>query len=664
MLRFTLLSLAFFFSLLSYAQTRVDKRQTRQQQKLTMRTWEDFVSHITDNEELTEDEEWMERMEELEELTLHPLNINVATKDELMQIPILDEIQATEIRDYIELHNGMKTLYELVLIETIPYTTRSFLPLFLCVGEGDIKKQKELTCKEMIADSHHEILSRIDIPLYYREGFMRKDGYHGSPLYNKTRYTFTASQHIEAGLRFERDAGERGIDSYGGQISLHNIKHLNKLIVGDYRVAFGEGLVANQGISFGKNTLQKISSNGIRPHKGTDETNFMRGVAATFKWGGISLTSFASHRLLDATLQGDSCIKTLQKSGLHRTTSERNNKENVQALTGGLHIGWKNRRWSVGATGYFMHTSLPLTRGNELYRQIAPQGDRLTALGIDYAYKGYRWSLHGETAVSPTQGGMATLNTLNWRATNRYSLTLSQRYYNRFYYSHFARAVCDNTNVQNETAVSLRLDATPIDGLHITAFGDFFLNPWPRYGLTHGSKGQDGRLEIQYDMNRNQHLFIRYNVKSKEVSQGQRVNHRVMCQWTAQHAQWTFRTTGTLHALRGSCGEALGEMVQYTATQPWKAALAACYFYTQDYDSRIFLYEPSVSQAFSMQSFFGHGLRLAASLQYNLWKQRLRFEIKYGYTQYLDGRKTQATGLQTIYSNCKNDIIVQLKLKI
>ena len=659
MLRHIFLILGFAGCILAYGQAKTDSASRHMQ-----RTWEDFVTYLSENEELAEDEEWQERLEEMEELTLHPININTATKADLLLVPLLDETQATEIREYIDRHNGMKTIYELVLIESIPYTTRSFLPLFLYVGETGTSAKKQLTFKEMLHEHHHELLTRFDIPLYYREGYMRKEGYRGSPLYNKTRYSFQATNHITASLRMERDPGERGIDSYGGQLSLHNLGHLNTLIVGDYRVSFGEGLVINQGMSFGKNTLLNIPNSGIRAHNGTDEINFMRGIASSLQWGGWNVAAFASYRCVDGTLQGDTCIKTLQKTGYHRTSSEWNNKGNVEALTGGFHLGWKNRNWSVGASGYAMHTSLPLTRGKELYRQINPEGQWQSSLGVDYAYRSYRWKIHGETAYSPSQGGIATLNNINWKATNRYTISLSQRYYNRLYYSHFARAISENTNVQNETGVTIKLDAVPIDGLQLMVFGDFFYNPWPRYGLTHSSAGQEGRFEIQYDASRKHHFFLRYNIKNKEVSKGQQLQHRILGQWTLQGTQWAFKTSAMLHALKGSIGGAIGETVHYIPGKKWKAALGTCYFNTKDYDSRIYLYEPGISQAMSMQSFYGQGIRIAGSAQFHLWKDHIRLEIKYGYTQYLDGRKTQGTGLQTIHSNCKNDISAQLKFKI
>ena len=49
---------------------------------------------------------------------------------------------------------------------------------------------------------------------------------------------------------------------------------------------------------------------------------------------------------------------------------------------------------------------------------------------------------------------------------------------------------------------------------------------------------------------------------------------------------------------------------------PIQASLAGAWFYIDNYDSRVYFYEPSVLYAFSMFSFYGKGTRLAVNLKY------------------------------------------------
>ena len=60
---------------------------------------------------------------------------------------------------------------------------------------------------------------------------------------------------------------------------------------------------------------------------------------------------------------------------------------------------------------------------------------------------------------------------------------------------------------------------------------------------------------------------------------------------------------------------------------------------------------------------FGHGIRFSGTMGYELWSKRIRLELKYAVTRYFD-RKTQSSGLQTIFSPVKNDISLQLRFRI
>lgn len=637
-------------------------------------SWEEFVDYVQQSvdhssaeDEQAADEEWLLRLEELQQLTLAPLNINTATKEELLVLSFLSEEQIDDIREYITRYHGMKTLSELQLVRSLSYFERSILPLFIYVDTTTDTAPRQLTFKEMLAQHKHEWLSRLDIPLYHRDGYLRQNGYRGARIYNRTKYTFKATKHLQAGFHFERDGGERGIDSYGGQLMLKDIGHIATLIAGDYKVGFGEGLVLNQGFSMGKSLSFAQATRGLKAMSGTDEYNFMRGAGATVRFGDVSLTAFVSRRRWDATLDKEGGVKTIIGSGYHRTDTEWQKRNGVRADVVGGDASWSHAGWHAGASGYMLRTSLPLMPGNQVYRQIYPTGNLFGVAGVHYGYASYRWQVRGETAYSTEQGGLATLHTLSFQATPRYRLTASQRYYGRRYYSFYASALSDNGKVQNETGATLRLDATPIDGLQLTAYADCFYNPWPRYGLTHSSGGAEGALTLQYALNRHNKLSARYAYKNKEYSSGQQGHHRLRLQWISQPSnRWKWQTTAMLHNLKGSCGAAIGETMHWDLVHdkfPLRSTLTGIYFYTQDYNSRVYLYEPNVVQSMSIPSFYGHGMRVAGTLRWSVWQQRLHLEVKYGFTQYFD-RSTQSSGLQTIYSRYKNDITLQMRLHI
>ena len=91
----------------------------------------------------------------------------------------------------------------------------------------------------------------------------------------------------------------------------------------------------------------------------------------------------------------------------------------------------------------------------------------------------------------------------------------------------------------------------------------------------------------------------------------------------------------------------------------WDANIA--WFQTDDYASRISLYEKGLLYGFSIPSFYGKGERFALNIRYELSKY-LIFQAKYGMTHYRD-RKTIGSGLEQINGNVKNDLYLQVRLK-
>lgn len=641
--------------------------------------WDEFVEYLSSTEEQAEEQGWADYLEELQQFHLHPINVNQANRKELQGLPLLSEEQILDIIRYVDTHRGMHTLSELILLPSIGYQQRRYLPLFLYAGPRvtgnplatDTLSHPALTLlRESFGDSHHELVSRLDIPLYHRRGYLVDNGYRGSPIYNKVYYQFAASRHVYAGIRAERDAGERGIDSYGGYVLLSDIPltqtgrlSLQKLVVGDYKLSFGMGLLLNQAFYMGKTNATLRMGTGIRPLRGMDEFNFLRGAATTLALGDYSLSLFYSHRWWDATLSADqSSVTTIVEGGYHRTQTEWQKKGAVGVDAMGANMAWSHDKLQVSLSGYYLQTDKPLVPGTAPYRQIYPQGSHFKAASLSYGYHAYRWRFMGEVAYNGS--GLATLNTLQWILSQRYRLLAVQRYYNYHYHSFFSSAITESGGVQNENGGMLRLEARPLDGVTLTAYADFFYNPWPRYGLTHSSKGWDMMAETTFDVSRSCILSLRYNAKKKENSSGSPVHHRLRLQWRATPSEaWHFTTSVLLHTLPGSRGEALGQTIRFAPSSgQWRISISGLYFHTTSYDSRVYLNEPNLTSSAYIPSFSGHGMRATGVLQY-LPCNPLRLELKYGVTRYFD-RETQGSSLQTIYSPVKNDVSLQAILKI
>ena len=635
-------------------------------------TWQDFVEDVSDDE-YAEQEGWADMMEELAVLASHPMDINTATREQMQKLPFLTDEQIEDIQEYVFVHNGMRSLSELLAISSIDSRTRQFLSIFLTAKIWPGQKKDSISLKTLLRDAKHEVGTRMDIPLYYRLGYSyapQDGGYRGSALYNNVRYQLESRNRLSLGLAAEKDQGEPfrgngGWDHYGVHLMVRNMGHLRTAVVGDYKMGFGEGLVVNSGFTTGKNSVMKRPSQGIRAKRGMDEVNYFRGVAATVGIGKMNLSTWLSHRRLDASMNDGGTVRTLQTSGLHRTTQELDQKRQAGSTTAGANLSWKNKHFHAGTTGYYQHFQHALNPGTAIYRRIQPRGRHFGVVGLNYGYTHPWFSLTGETAYSTERGGWATLERMSWKVNSRYTLSGSYRFYSYKYYSFYAAALSENSDVQNESGATLRLDATPVDRLTLTAYADFFYNPWPRYTLTHSSRGQEVMLTAEYHLTRTDRLAVRYQMKRKERSDQMQLHNRLRLVYTRQQGPcWQLQSTLQMHALDRSSGAgwSVAQRARFRKSNVQASALMT-YFHTPDYDTRLFQYEPLLTNMFRYPSLYGHGLRLAATVHYALWQSRLLIEVLYGMTRYFD-RQTQSSGMQEIRSPWKQDISVQLRLRI
>lgn len=656
-------------SLLSHAQHKALKPYS----------WDEFVQEILDGASVEEDEEASAlaninegQLRELEDMHNHPFSLPMATEEQLAQLPFLDDEAIDQIMTYIRRHKGIAAWGELVLIPYLSTEMVKALPLFCTLEkapENGEKRQRK---------TKHEISSRMEIPLYYRKGFLAgslKGGgraYAGDLLYHNMRYKME-SRHVDVGVHTEKDPGETFYDSYGGYVRLHDYGMMKEALLGDFRIGFGEGLVLGS-YGYGKSALTMRTAQGTRPQTGMSEAGFMRGAALTLGEGQWTGTFFVAYNTMDGTLSSadSTAVQTVVTSGLHRTAAERAKKGNLHEFVTGGHLQWENKHWYVGMTGYYSRMDkelLPYAKPTltNIYRDIFPRGNHWGIIGTNYGYKSYRWTFAGETALATEHADVATVNRVAYSHSRNLQLAVVGRYYGDRYYSRYSAALSENSRDQNETGILLRVTARPADAWVVQAYVDFFYFHWPRYGQTSSDAGQDFMAQATWTVNQRHTLMMRYQLKRKELRDIMQNNHVTKVQWTWNaNKNIRFSTTGNIHGLATTQKGRLGWGIMENIRGLWlkerlTGSLAAGYFCTDDYDARVYLYEPALWNASSYNTYYGKGMRLALALR---WQEKhWMVEAKYGMTHYLD-RETIGTGQQMIFAPTKQDVSVQMRIRL
>lgn len=649
--------------------------------------WDELLQELMDEQVSDEDGEdaWAELLEELVDLHEHPLDINSTTIEELKRLPFLEPKEAEAIVDYRARYGAFHSLGELLLIPELERSQIRWLRQLLFVpteSQNDRSAQKEKD-----NGLRQELTTRVDVPLYERAGWPWAQG-----VANRIRYTLQSGRHWDIGLRAEKDSGEPMFtrdnplwDSWGGHVMFKDLRigsHLScpVAILGDYKATFGEGLVMNTGFRLGKQQTNLWRTPSLlRPHRSTDECRFLRGAAATLVMGRQwSFSVLYSWRKQDATLQKDNTLRAINTTGLHRTEGELARRGSLDSHTTALHLAWQKGRGHIGFTALYQYYNHQFAQSSTLYRQIAPEGYQFGAVSTDYSFRSPHLVLSGETAYSLAERnkGWATLNKAVWRPNNDWKFSLIQRFYGKHYFSPHASAFGENSTVQNESGLCLLIDALRLGPIAVNAMFDYFYSPWPRYTMSRYSKGFETSLQTIWQVNRRQRAVVRYSLKSKERSDRRYFSHRFRAAFSQSwNQEWSSSFSGFFHLNNIpsidelSRGFAIMPRVDYSpSSSPFQASLAAIWFSTDDYNSRLYIYEPSLAQSFGFQLLYGRGERLAAKLRYHFGRsnrasRRLQLQFKAGITHYRD-RSTISSGPTLIDSSWKPDIQVLLRLQL
>jgi hypothetical protein len=94
----------------------------------------------------------------------------------------------------------------------------------------------------------------------------------------------------------------------------------------------------------------------------------------------------------------------------------------------------------------------------------------------------------------------------------------------------------------------------------------------------------------------------------------------------------------------------------------WLLSATAAYFHTDDFASRLYLYERLMAHEYSMPSYFGRGLHLAALARKDFGRH-LRLAVRMGYTNYFD-RSVIGSGLQQIDGSQQAEFDFQLRWRL
>lgn len=646
--------------------------------------------------------------EELLYLERHPMDLNRVSRDQLERFPLLSSEQVLSLMEFLEENRPLYTVYELRNVPRLDYRIVELILPFFRVDEAEgvrvqdwerVREQDRVWEKpfDFLKKARHEVQGRFDKTLTERAGYRAlpdsllerypNRNYLGEDFYTSLRYSLSYYNKLQVGFTAEKDAGEpffvkgyrKGYDHHGVHLMLRDVGKLKTVVLGDYRLSFGQGLVLNNDFMGSKAWVtDNIARRTQQPkrHFSTAESGFFRGAAVAAQLGDISLTAFYSSRWIDANLNDQGEITSLKVDGLHRTPLEMEKRKNTWEQVSGANITYRHGRFQVGASGVYYRYNRSFNPVLRSYNQYYLRGSDNWNAGIDYSYQLPGFIFAGETAIA-RNGSVATINMVQYRPSGILNLSLLHRHYPISYNALHAQAFSEGSRVQNERGLYVGVGSQPLPKFSVTAYIDLIRFPWVLYGVDTPSKAIDFYLLGSYSFSRGKFLEARYKLKRKEKNRAvPDVSARSVIPYTTNklrlrysHDQgrgWSFRSTADMAAYSeknssAEFGYMISQSVSYRGKAPLTGDAYLAWFDADSYNARLYSYERNLLSTFYMPSFYGKGIRFALSAKYQLLPG-LALSVKLGHTRYFN-RDTIGSGTELIDGNRRTDLFTYLVWK-
>lgn len=644
------------------------------------------------NEELGENDDLSEFTEKLAYYLRHPLDLNKADRADLDHLIFLSPQQIENLLVHRNVSGNFISIRELQGISGFDLQTIQRIQPFVTVR--DVTSLDEFSFHKLIDASEHTLMMRYGRVIESQAGYLIQDSsrsrYFGNPDRYAVRYRMNFENKIRVALNMEKDAGEPffkekqkyGFDFYSGHIVLNDIsRNIKQVVVGDYGLQFGQGLVTWNGLSFGKGTWIGSAARqgvGLKPYSAMNENNFQRGISAKLVVSDFEITPFVSYHSLSGNLienGADKFITTINYSGLHRTPTELVYRDAIKQFVAGMNVTYHFKRFKAGVT--YLHTSFngQVTAGNTMREQFDFEGKSLGQTGVHYHYTYRNMYVYGETAYS-FGGGFATNNGIIASLHPKVSTIVNYRNYQRNYHHFFAQSLSEASQVGNEEGLYGGIIYHPSRAIEWVNYVDVFRFPWLRFRVDAPSSGTDFLSQVTYNWYKKGKVLLRYRhrLKQENLNLADRneslladiIRNQIRTEFQYKlNQRWTVRTRAEVALYEKEKDEKSSGWIVYQDVlwRGWSNRLNAnmrfAYFHTASYNSRIYAYENDVLYASSFPMYYGKGIRTYLNLRWRMTKD-LDIWGRYALTKYAD-RETVGSGLDLIEGNQKSDFKVQVR---
>nr|WP_321406993.1 helix-hairpin-helix domain-containing protein [uncultured Carboxylicivirga sp.] len=640
----------------------------------------DMIEQFAEQQQM--DFDYDEMVNDLINLTQNPINLNNTTKEELEKLFFLNDYQIENILFYQYNNGPIMGIYELQAIEDLDQPTIERMLPFVTIGEV-IKKQKYYT--------HYRFLGRLQTWIQTPQGYLSESdsippAYAGSKLRWLTKARVDIGDKWIAGFTLEKDPGEVAFpnappiaDFTSAFLQWNNVnKVIKKLIIGDYRLSFGQGLGIWSDMAFSKSTETgqlRRRSRGLNNYTSVNESSFFRGVASEFSFKKVLLTPFLSYKTIDGSIQSDSIkeedfIRSIQETGYHRTASEIANRHTIKESIWGIDLQFKHHLFSVDAGYSNWYINKKWQPEQHLKNMYHFSGNSLESAWISPSIFLGKLNLFGEFAFQNFKD-WGLYQGLTYKPGSDIITSLAYRKYSNGFTALNNQPFAESSVPGGESGIYASFQFKPIPRWTVKTYADLFEYSWLRYNVYAPSTGFEWFLQLDHQINWQHSFYIRYKSTTKEINSSQSVTYYEISDYTKQsiriyydfelNDQWELHTQ-TEHSFYSGDENSTGWIVLQDIIYTGKR-IGASFRYTlfdvDDYNSRIYSYEPDVLYAFTIPSYQYKGAKIIANANVKIMRG-LRLWCRLSHVVYRD-KESISSGHQEVKGNKLTELKFQVQ---
>lgn len=617
--------------------------------------------------------------EYIESITDSKIDINTLNINDLQSIPILNAIQIGDILEYRRKYGDIVSLGELKAIASLTPENIMQISRYVTV-DNSTSNRRQYTMRESLSKGRHYISSFNKMVLERQAAYIPDSSgnakYDGNRMKWCLKYRYKFQDRVTWGITAEKDAGESlgfgdykyGFDYYSIFLKIRQLGIIDQLILGDYTVRFGQGLMLGGGFSMGKSMNGSNYNNcyQIREYGSVNENRYYRGAAATVKAGKVLMTAFGSVNLVDASCEGAE-FHSFRTDGYHRTTREIANKDNLRETIGGFIAECRLGKFQIGAAAYYYGYDKTFVPRLQLrYANMRSEKEGVGA-SVCYRYDSRKASFYGETAVDK-RGNISTINTADLRPAPNFKLRVLHHHYSEKYQAFKALSFGQTYRANNEDGVYAGIAVEPCKWLSVDGWTDVFKLPWAGAYNKLPASGNEAMLQCKFRINRRYNLTIRLKHKERhnsdvddditktgylKVSGIYKPSDFLTLTTTAQWSRCTAGEDSKEH------GYLIYEDIRWSAKSVPLTISMRYALFSAPYSARIYAYENDVSGAFSSPGYFYEGQRVYIVAGCKIGKQAT-LQLKISQWQYFD-RQSISSGDSKIDSNHKTELCMFFK---